>query len=680
MKRILLSASAIVLIYTMSVIAQGVAAPFTPRLQTVFTGLSRPILVKSAPDNSGRLFVLQQGGQIRVFQPGASTSTVFIDASSRINPPTTTGDERGLLGLAFHPDFASNGKFYCFFNRAGDSANTLVEYTTTTGTGSSNTANVSSERLLFSIPDPFTNHNGGNLNFGPDGYLYIGTGDGGSANDPGARAQNRSQLLGKILRIDVNSTSPAYAIPADNPYTGTGTARCDTGSTTAGNLCQEIWAYGMRNPWRWSFDRGGTHQLFVADVGESAIEELDIIQKGGNYGWRVYEGNNCTGNDPSLCSNGANPITQMPPYYTYSHSAGRCAVTGGYVYRGQLGSLPNGMYVFGDYCSGEIWYLPAGSSSTSATLLQDTPRSVVSFGEDNNGEIYVCYNNGQIDKITRAKASADFDGDLKSDLAVYRPTDTNWYVLNSSNNSFKAVQFGAATDIPVPEDYDGDNITDIGVFRPSTGSWFYMRSGDNTFGAANFGSDGDIPAAGDYDGDAKADLTVFRPANGVWYTTRSSDSGFRAVQFGLDGDIPAAGDYDGDGKYDLCVFRPGNGVWYRLGSLDQGFSAIGFGLNGDIPSPADMDGDGKLDTVVYRPSTGIWYSLLSTTGGFQARSFGLNGDIPVVGDYDGDGKDDIAVFRPASGTWYALQSSNGALKAASFGTTGDIPIPKYDIP
>lgn len=681
MRKLLISciASAIAMAAAAAVSGQGVPAPYTPRLQTMFTGLSRPIMIKGAGDGSRRLFVLQQGGLVRVIQPGSTTATTFIDLTTRITVPTSGSDERGLLGLAFHPQFATNGKFYCFFNRVGDSANTLVEYTTTTGNGSGNTADVSSERLLFAIPDPFSNHNGGNLEFGPDGFLYIGTGDGGSANDPGARAQNRQVLLGKILRIDVNSTSPAYAIPPGNPFTGAGTTRCDTGSTT-GTGCQEIWAYGMRNPWRWSFDRGpgGTNQMFVADVGQGSIEELDIITAGGNYGWRAYEGTNCTNLDPALCTGGANPITHSPPFYQYSHVSGRCSVTGGYVYRGTQGNLPTGAYIYADYCTGEIWMYQ--NSANPQVLIQDTPRLVTSFGQDEDGEIYVCYSNGQIDKIVRSRASADLDGDFKTDVAVYRPNETYWYVLNSSNGSVRAQQFGIATDVATPEDFDGDSITDIGVFRPSNGVWFYLKSTDSTWGVVPFGTNGDVPAAGDFDGDAKADPTVYRPSNGAWYTLRSSDNGFRAVQFGTTEDIPQAGDYDGDGKYDICVFRPSNGVWYRLSSMNNGFSAVQFGTTGDVPSAGDVNGDGRLDNIVFRPSQGVWYSLVSLGVGFQATSWGTTGDLPVMGDYDGDGRDDYAVFRPSNGVWYILRSSNGSLQAAQFGTSGDAPAPRYDIP
>ncbi|MCZ2391774.1 MAG: PQQ-dependent sugar dehydrogenase [Acidobacteria bacterium] len=647
--------------------AQPQPAPYTPRLQTFTTSTSNPILLRSANDGSGRIFVAQQGGQIRVFLPGSRDSLLFIDLSTKISG----GGERGLLGLTFHPDFATNGKFYVNYTASGSGTTIIAEYTTSTGTGDSNTGNPNSERILLQIPQPFSNHNGGMVEFGPDGFLYIGMGDGGSGNDPGNRAQNRSLLLGKMLRIDPNSVSPAYAIPPGNPFTGTGTARCDGGSTTSGTTCQEIWSIGMRNPWRWSFDRADG-SLWVADVGQSAFEELDIVTGGGNYGWRVYEGNNCTNLDPSLCI----PSNYQMPFYQYSHASGRCSVTGGYVYRGTQGSLPDGAYVFGDYCSGEIWYWYKGQ----ATLIQNTPRNILSFGEDELGEIYVCYGNGQIDKIVRAEASADYDGDLKTDFSVYRPGDNNWYLWNSSNGSVSVRHFGLAADIPTPDDFDGDNISDIAVFRPDEGNWYYITSGNSTFGAAHFGALGDIPAAGDFDGDRKADLTVFRPSTGVWYTLRTTDGGFSATQFGLDGDIPQAADIDGDGRTDIALFRPSTGVWYALYSLNNGFLATQFGMNGDVPVVGDRDGDGKADIQVFRPSSGVWYALQSSTGAVRIESWGLDTDIPAAGDFDADGKDDIAVFRPSTGVWYVRRSSDSGTQIFQFGAAGDLPTPRYDIP
>lgn len=650
-----------------AVFGQG-GLPLTIRVQPFLTGLAQPVLIRSANDGTKRLFVVQQRGIIRVVQPGSNVPTDFMNIAARVS---ASGSERGLLGLAFHPQFASNSYFFVNYTRSTDGATIVSRFTAING----NTAgDPNSEVILLSIPQPFSNHNGGMIEFGPDGNLYVGMGDGGSANDPGARSQNINELLGKFLRITpstaANPTPPAYTVPADNPYVGVPGA-------------DEIWAIGVRNPWRWSFDRGGTNQLWAGDVGQNAIEEISIITRGANYGWRVYEGNTCTGLDPQLCAGGTNPITHTPPVHEYSHASGRCSITGGYVYRGGIRTLPDGAYVYADYCTGEIWMR---NGATPQVPLIDTPRLVSSFGEDEDGEIYVVgigssvNPTGTVEKLVRARASADFDGDFRTDLSVFRPSTGIWYITNSLNSTIRQQQFGLNGDIPTPEDYDGDNISDIGVFRPSNGVWYNFRSSNNTVGINQFGLNGDIPAQGDFDGDGRADYAVFRPSTGVWYMQRSNNGSVLIQQFGLNGDIPTAGDYDNDGKYDLAVFRPSNGVWYRINSTNGSVFQVTFGLQGDIPSIGDFDGDGEIDQTVFRPSTGVWYTLRSSDGGVSINQFGVTGDIPAVGDYDGDGRDDIAVFRPSSGVWYAIRSSNSSILISQFGSNGDQPAPSSDTP
>jgi glucose/arabinose dehydrogenase len=635
------------------------AAPLTIRLQPYLSGLSSPLLLTNAKDGTRRTFVVQQGGIIKVIQPGTNTATNFIDISAKL----IAGGEQGLLGLAFHPQFASNGYFFVNYTRASDGATVIARYKTIDATNA--LGNPNSESIVLVIAQPYSNHNGGMIEFGPDGNLYIGMGDGGSANDPENRAQNINSLLGKFLRITPSvadiSINP-YSIPADNPFVGVAGA-------------DEIYAVGVRNPFRWSFDRGGMRQLWASDVGQNAIEETDIITKGGNYGWRVYEGTQCTNLDPTLCT----ASNFVAPIFQYGHTGGRCSITGGYVYRGMQGSLPNGAYIYGDYCTGEIFMW----NGSQQTLLLDTTRNIASFGEDEDGELYaVGINSGTVEKITRAKANADFDGDLKTDFSVFRPTDRTWYISNSDNTGVRYFQFGLNGDIPAPEDYDGDNITDISVFRPSTGVWYRFNSGSGTFFSVQFGANGDIPAAGDYDGDGKADIALFRPSTGVWYRLNANNVDYSAIQYGQNGDKPTPGDFDGDGKFDIALWRPSSGIWYRTNSGNGSLFAVQFGANGDAPAPGDFDGDGKIDQAVYRPSNNFWYILRSSNNTVQYTQFGANGDIPAVGDYDGDGRDDIAVFRPLQGAWYVTNSSgaSGGFQAFQFGSNGDLPLPAYDTP
>lgn len=348
-------------------------------LENVLTGLTSPVYVTHSRDGSHRLFIVEQPGRIKVLQPNSASPTVFLDITSKV----LAGGERGLLGLAFHPQFESNRRFFVNYTRRPDGATVIAEYL-----ASNTNPNLAEtgEIILLSIAQPFRNHNGGMIEFGRDGYLYIGMGDGGSANDPGNRAQNINELLGKLLRIDIDHPSGAtgYSSPPDNPFFGPVAGR------------DEIFAFGLRNPWRFSFDEL-TGQLYAGDVGQGAREEIDIITNGGNYGWRVFEGTRCTNNDPGLCSFGG--VTA--PIAEYEHNAGRCSITGGYVYRGSKRTLPFGAYIYADFCTGEVFLLEGGTQR----LLMDTDLSVSSFGEDEEGEIYIVGIGGAIHRINNPNPS-----------------------------------------------------------------------------------------------------------------------------------------------------------------------------------------------------------------------------------------------------------------------------------
>ncbi len=337
-------------------------------LRVVAGGLAAPLFVTSAGDGSGRLFVVEQGGRIRVIGPdGRLQPAAFLDISGRIS----SGGERGLLGLAFHPRFPADPRF--FVDYTDPNGDTVVSsFTVPRGPGPADAAEPGSERVLLRIHQPYPNHNGGSLAFGPDGDLYIGTGDGGSGGDPQGNGQRLDTLLGKLLRIDVDSASGGrpYGIPAGNPF-------------ASGGGDPEIWAYGLRNPWRFSFDRL-TGDLWIGDVGQASWEEVDHTRRGTSppvdYGWNRMEGSHCY--PPGQA---CDPAGLTLPLAEYGHDQG-CAVTGGYVARSASAGALAGVYVFGDFCSGRIWGLAAaGPDRQDPVLLLDSGRSISSFGEDETG-------------------------------------------------------------------------------------------------------------------------------------------------------------------------------------------------------------------------------------------------------------------------------------------------------
>ena len=349
-------------------------------LQPVSVGLEAPVLVTHAGDGSGRLFIVEQRGRIRVLRGGQLLSQPYLDIAGKVE----SGGEKGLLGLAFHPQFPQTRRFFVnYTTRAAGQLKTVVaEYLAST---TNPDVAEPGERILLEIDQPFDNHNGGNLAFGSDGFLYIGTGDGGSGGDPLGNAQNRGSLLGKMLRLDVDSGVP-YGIPPDNPFRATPGAR------------PEIWAYGLRNPWRFSFDRL-TGDLFAGDVGQDTREELDILVKGGNYGWNITEGTICYPPSVSSCSR----VGLTDPIADYGRDEGN-SVTGGFVYRGPSARNPLwGSYIFGDFGSGRIWRLfQTGSGQWQREELLRTGFNISSFGEDERGELYVIDYSGTINQLKSA--------------------------------------------------------------------------------------------------------------------------------------------------------------------------------------------------------------------------------------------------------------------------------------
>ena len=346
-------------------------------VEVIASGLKSPVHL-SAPKDDRRLFVVEQAGVIRIIADGRLLVTPFLDIRGRVG----SGGERGLLSLAFHPDYASNGLFYV--NYTDNNGDTRVErYTVTTDP---NLANPGSAKLILTVNQPFGNHNGGLIVFGPDGMLYIGMGDGGSGGDPQGHGQNRNTLLGALLRIDVDSGDP-YAAPTDNPFIGDPNAR------------DEIWAYGLRNPWRFAFDReSGT--LYIADVGQNRWEEVNVVSDsagGLNYGWNVMEGAHCFATDP--CDN----FGLLLPAIEYSHANG-CSVTGGHVYRGAAIPAIRGHYVYSDFCEGflrSFRFADGGVTDERQWHVGDLGQ-VVSFGKDDEGELYILSNNGRVYRIIPA--------------------------------------------------------------------------------------------------------------------------------------------------------------------------------------------------------------------------------------------------------------------------------------
>ena len=364
----------------------------TAALEPAFPGLSfvAPIEIVPTADGTDRLLVAEKAGRILAIDHDRAATTTALDIRSLVRD----SGEQGFLGMALHPDFASNGYLYVHYtgkSNGGNGTTVLERYTRSVA--NPDVFDPASQLVLLSIPQPYVNHNGGKLTFGPDGYLYLGLGDGGYGGDPGNRAQDRSVLFGKLLRLDVDAPPGGlnYGIPADNPFAG-----------NADGFREEIYAYGFRNPFKFSFDRE-TDALWLADVGQNAYEEVDLVTKGGNYGWRIREGTHCF-NPSSGCTTSG--LTD--PIYEYDHpNLASRSVTGGVVYRGARNPDLVGTYLFGDYIIGDIWGLTYDGTTATRRTIASAGSSLIAFAEDDRGEVLMLFEDGRVLRFVAAATAAE---------------------------------------------------------------------------------------------------------------------------------------------------------------------------------------------------------------------------------------------------------------------------------
>ncbi|HEY3571347.1 MAG TPA: PQQ-dependent sugar dehydrogenase [Thermoanaerobaculia bacterium] len=573
---------------------QGVSLQQVANTSDTVTGIT------NAGDD--RLFLTLRSGRVVILRNGNQLTQPFLD----IRGLTTTDGERGLLSTAFHPRYADNGFFFVdYTNLQGNTV--IARYQVSAS--DPNRADPASARILLTIQQPFSNHNGGQLQLGPDGYLYIGMGDGGSANDPECRAQKTDNLLGKMLRIDVDqnvSTPPYYGIPASNPFRG------------AGDPLDKVWATGLRNPWRFSFDRQ-TGDLWIGDVGQDRREEVDFQAAsstgGENYGWKVMEGTLCNSSNACPASTPACGSTAYTlPVLEYDHNP-HCSVIGGYVYRGSGASQLRGTYVFGDLCSAVIW---AAARSGNGFMVRTVPGQVsqlTAFGEDSQGELYAGNVNGQLYRFTGAPAG----GGARETVGLYDPKSGkfNLKAANTASASVTILRYGPRNSrwMPLAGDWDGDGRTTEGLYDPATGTFRLKNSspggGSDVILRVDAPSSRALPLAGDWDGDGKDTVGLYDPATRTFYLKNSlAGSGFDVTfKFGPSGSglLPLAGDWNGGGKDGVGLFDPSTSTFY----LTNGFQ----------DAPPDFQ-------VQFGPSG--------------------RGSLPVAGDWNGDGRDDLGVYDPAS--------------------------------
>jgi glucose/arabinose dehydrogenase len=666
----------------------ALAAPPAVTLRTVVaSGLSAPVAIANAGDGSGRLFIAEQDGRVRIVtKEGALLATPFLDISP------LDGGERGLLGLAFHPQYAANRKFYVFYTpNAASAANyTLRVSEFLASAANPNVADAGSERRIIAIPHPGAgNHNGGQLAFGPEGYLYISTGDGGGGGDPSDNAQNLNSLLGKLLRIDVNGDDfPTdanfnYAIPPTNPFVDKAGA-------------DEIWAYGLRNPWRVGFDRM-TGDLFIADVGQGAIEEVSLEPAGNpggrNYGWDDMEGSLCF--EPM---SGCLTANRVLPILEHTSGSGWHAIIGGYVYRGRRSAALRGFYIYGDHFVTNLHAASANGDGTWSTFpLVAGPARITAFGEDEAGELYVVgLLNGDLHAIEGPddplppRKRGDLNGDDRADV-LWRnvATGENYaYLMNGTaiqgEGYLRTVAELTWTIVGVG-DFDGNGTADILWRNINTGeNYVYLMNGTMIVGEGYLRTVADqnwtVAGVGDFNGDGKDDVlwrnissgeNYLYPMNGLAIL---ATEGYVRTVANQDWEVAGVGDLDGDGKSDILWRHRVSGENYLYPMLGrtikptEGYLRTVADLDWRVAGVGDFDGDGKDDIVWRNSSTGENYMYLMTGTaiageGYLRTAADQSWQIVQIGDFDLDGKADVLWRNSNTGENYLYPMDRIAIKA-----------------
>lgn len=584
-----------------------------------------------------RLFLTQQGGLIHIYKAGALLPEPFLDLRSRVS----TGGELGLLSLAFHPRYQEGAENGLLFVAYTDPEMSLVvaRYRVS---ADPDKADPASGEVLLRIPKKYQEHNGGQLQFGPDGYLYVSVGDGGSeghvGGDPECVAQQGDTHFGKMLRLDVDRSSAGrpYAIPPDNPFLG----RTD--------MPEEVWALGLRNPWRFSFDRL-TGDLYIGDVGEDQREEIDFEPAGSpgglNYGWKVMEGTACFSTDacPATTPPCGSPA-YTPPMLEYGHEDDRCSVTGGYVYRGT--ALPHlyGAYIFGDQCNGQLWAAERRHGSWKVRELPPRALYVTSFGEDRHGEIYLTTLDGRLWSLESPHPV--------DTVALWEPSTARLLLkdLHLSGPEDRVAQLASRSrgQVPLAGDWDGDGRTTLGLYDPRKSTFrlksTLSQSGSDLLLTFHPASGQAVPLVGDWDGDGLDTVGFYERGKSLFElkNTLQGDQPDLTFRFGPSRSrwIPVAGDWDGDGRDGIGLYDPAKGIFRLRNGLSGGEAdlVLRFGMPkaGWLPLAGDWDGDGRDGLALYDPTRSVFLlknDLAQGPADWEIR-FGVPaGRVPLCGEW-----------------------------------------------